>query len=628
MKSISILILLLLTFPLAAELEITRNNSYDLIPNIDHDHYRLFAYEYTVYQISLQLAPQVKEIIKKEPRKIRRIIDTDEIELVYLIPELLNFSVTTETITDKNLNLTIKTSLDEEMIVNKLLITSPDKKEKAINYREKQASEMRLINLVIRDLSREEILITDAVVTELYNQIRRLNINHWIHKGDISLLAEDYEQAIQYYNKALTIDPSRVEIFNKKYQTYSQQGDKESAIESLENLLNLQPYNVDALMLLGNIWQEEGEVEKAVVYYERLLDLGFEFPELAYYLAQYYNNIEEHSMASDYALKAATWLSDPSDMDSQLAALMIEYGMMKEVQPLLQRLLIVEPRNAALYQLLGDIAYDDDNYAQARIFYEQSIKLWPRDYKTLLHLGNCNINLEDYHAASEYYTRAVAIDDSDSISLYNLGNALFYLERYSEAADCYHRAIMLGLLTPEIFFNIGNAHFMEGQYEQSIDFFKTAIEEKPDYVAAMFNLGNAYEKVEEREKALSEYHKIIEIEPDFYQAYYNIANYYKLEGKLDTAIDFYLQSIEINDEDDYSYSNMGDCYRMLGFYEEAEAAYLRAIKLDPENPIPYNNLSLTYYLQENYIESLQYLRIAARLGHYNAKNILKEFKND
>src|SRR5690554_1101419 len=628
MKSISLFVLILLIFPLAAELEITRNNSYDIIPDIEPELFRLYAYEYTVYQISLQLAPQVKEIIRREPRKVRRIINAEEVELVCLIPELLDFTVTNETLTKTHLNLTLKTTLDEERIVNKLLTITPERRERVINYREKQASEMRLINLVIRDLSREEVLSTDAIVTELYEQIRRLNVNHWVHKGDISFITEDYPEAIQYYNNALEIDPSRSELFHKKYRTYAGQGDKDKAIESLEALLALQPYNVEVLALLGDIWRDEGKAEKAVIYYERLLNLGFEYPELAYYLARYYREIGSDSTASNYAVKAANWLSEPSDIDSHLAALLLEYNLMQEVQPLLQRLLIAEPRNAALYQLLGDIAYNDSNFARARIFYEQSVKLKPNSFKTLLHLGNCNYNLEDYYAASEYYTRAIAIDDSDSISLYNLGNALFNLGRYRDAADYYHRAIMLGLLTPEIFFNIGNANFMQGQYEQSIDYFQAAIEEKPDYIAAMFNLGNAYEHVEERDKALLQYNRIIELDPDFYQAYYNIANYCKLEGKLETAIEYYLKTTEINDEDDYSYSNMADCYRMLGFFEEAEEAYLRAIELNPDNPIPYNNLSLTYYLQENYIDSLQYLRIAARLGHYNARNILREFRND
>ena len=606
----------------------TRNYSYELLPGIEISQYRIYAYEYTIYQLASQLESQVQDLIERQPRRIKRQIVLDDNQLLYLLPYLIDLTIEYENLTETHQTFSIRGSVAKDDFLEKLITLPKDKKELIVDHRRNMNDALQEIYDLVRNFTNLESLDTLRSVEELRYKLSLVNSQHWLFQGELALWNEEWTQAINYYSLALSFNPQSVPIYRKLYQTYLAQNNRIYALSALEKILEIAPDDIEALYRLGKHWESQGSRDQAVKYYARLLEHTTEYPELNYYIALYYYELENFANATLYAKQAAASSSIHIDTAKGLVRLLLELNHLSETEQLLQLLLLKEPRNADLYQSLGDISYEKADFRQALIFYQQAVKLNSNDYHTLFNLANSHFGLGNFQDAVSYYQKALRLDANDRICHFNLGNALFKTENFQEAADHYNRAISLGLVSPEIFFNLGNSYYQLKEYDVSINYHQRALELRPDYVEALFNIAHTYEVLDEIDTALTHYRKVIQLEPEYYKAYYNIANYHKNLGELETAISYYQRSLAIHEDDDFAYSNMGDCYRMLGFYAEAENAYKRAIEINPENPIPYNNLSLTFYLQENYLKSLEYLRKAAKLGHYNASRILENFSLD
>ncbi|UCH66635.1 MAG: tetratricopeptide repeat protein [Ignavibacterium sp.] len=81
--------------------------------------------------------------------------------------------------------------------------------------------------------------------------------------ADLLTAAHMSEEAIEYYNRILQIDPERIDILFSVSFLYYSRGDIKNAKESTTKILILDPDNVNALYNLGAISAKNGETEKA-----------------------------------------------------------------------------------------------------------------------------------------------------------------------------------------------------------------------------------------------------------------------------------------------------------------------------------------------------------------------------
>ena len=102
------------------------------------------------------------------------------------------------------------------------------------------------------------------------------------HPTDAALLAnvaniyydaQQFDQAISYYQRSLTIRPENVEVRSDMATCYWYKNDTTTAIAEFEKSLNYNPKHASTLYNLGIVrWQGKGDPKGAVQAWQRLLD--------------------------------------------------------------------------------------------------------------------------------------------------------------------------------------------------------------------------------------------------------------------------------------------------------------------------------------------------------------------
>ncbi len=93
-----------------------------------------------------------------------------------------------------------------------------------------------------------------------------------IKLGNLYYDSQAYPQAIQYYEKAVSLQPNNADVRTDLGTAYWYTGDADKAIASFEKALAIRPNHPDTLFNLGIVrWQGKKDPKGAVVAWEKLL---------------------------------------------------------------------------------------------------------------------------------------------------------------------------------------------------------------------------------------------------------------------------------------------------------------------------------------------------------------------
>ena len=97
------------------------------------------------------------------------------------------------------------------------------------------------------------------------------NAIEWNNKAVTLYEQGRYEEAIEYYDKALKLSPEDIDIWSNKGNTLYEQGRYEEAIKCYDKALKFSPENVDIWNDKGNTLYEQGRYEEAIKCYDKAL---------------------------------------------------------------------------------------------------------------------------------------------------------------------------------------------------------------------------------------------------------------------------------------------------------------------------------------------------------------------
>jgi tetratricopeptide (TPR) repeat protein len=167
----------------------------------------------------------------------------------------------------------------------------------------------------------------------------------------------------------------------------------------------------------------------------------------------------------------------------------------------LETAVVAWPTNDVYYSLLGEVAYQQEEYAAAIGYYKKAIDIRPlADYWN--RLGNTHYVQRDYHQAVDCYQKAIERDRLRAVYFSNLASAFRELGQWSEMAGAYLEARRLEPDNADIANLFGNACYRQGQYVEAIKQYEAAIEINPHMAVYHDNLAGAWEALQEMDKAI------------------------------------------------------------------------------------------------------------------------------
>ncbi|MEO1208763.1 MAG: tetratricopeptide repeat protein [Cyanobacteria bacterium J06638_20] len=237
-----------------------------------------------------------------------------------------------------------------------------------------------------------------------------------------------------------------------------------------------------------------------------------------------------------------------------------------------------------VYQRIGSSYQELQDYAQASIYYQKSLKVYEaledmqRDRKghvlgVLNHqLGIVAQALREFEQARSHYQQALDI-------------CIEYNDRYSQART-YHQ---LGIVAEEL----REYAQARSHYQQALDIF-IEFNDRHSQAATYHNLGSVAQALREFEQARSHYQQALDICIEYNDRYSQASTYHQLGIVAEELREYaqarshYQQALDIYIEYNDRY-NQADTYHQLGIvaqalreYEQARSHYQQALDIDIE----------------------------------------------
>ncbi|CAF1321878.1 unnamed protein product [Adineta steineri] len=347
----------------------------------------------------------------------------------------------------------------------------------------------------------------------------------------------------------------------------------------------------------------------------------------------------------------------------RLGELLIKTGQSNKAQEVYEVLLhqkTDESDEACIYNQLGSIKYNQEEYPEALTYFEKSLainqKILPSNHLNLAmsynNIGLVYYSMGDYPKALSSLEKALAnrqqLLPSNhphlGASYLNIGNVYSNTGDYPKALSYYEKALAnrqqsLPSNHPDLgasYLNIGNVYSNTDDYPKTLSYYKKALtiqrqslpSSHSDLALAYNNIGNVYTRTGDYPKALSSHEKALAIRQqslpsnhlDLGNTYHNIGDVYysmndypKALSSYEKAFAIQQQSLPSNHPDLASsyigignvYGNMGDYPKALSYYEKALGIQQQSLSSShPDLGMSYNNIGNVYNNMGDYPKAL------------------------
>ncbi len=329
-----------------------------------------------------------------------------------------------------------------------------------------------------------------AVTVSAVKLIRSANATDLYHRGETLLALKRYDDALNAYNRALTIRPEYAEAWQGQGDALLELEEYEEALEAYDKAIQIQPDYLEAWNGRGQALDRLERYEEAIASFDSTLNLR---PD----------NLDAWNGRGNAQLKS-----------QQYSAAIASFDKVIELQP--DSALTWKRRGWALHNLR--------RYEEAVESYDKAIEFKPDAAQSWYQRGNALINLEEYEKAVESYDKAVQFQPDFYQAWYSRGNALNQLRDYEEAVASFGRAVKLQPNRAEAWYSQGWALHQMNRYEEAFAAYSKAIEFRQNDAQAWYNRGNVLYNLQRYQDAIASYNRAFALRSDYYEAYYSRGN--------------------------------------------------------------------------------------------------------
>ncbi|MDE3137675.1 MAG: tetratricopeptide repeat protein [Acidobacteriota bacterium] len=293
------------------------------------------------------------------------------------------------------------------------------------------------------------------------------------------------DQAISYYKKALTFDPSAVDIRLKMAETYAEAQRLHDAVDSAQSILKEHPDDLATHRLLARIYvrslgqmgtgsDQDHTLSLAVEQYEAILKLDPGDREAGLWLARLYrfqNQPEKAEKVLEQMLAR-----DPSDEPAleQYTQLLLDQGHADEAVSRLSKI-AGQASSGRLYDLLGDAYARMNNPDKAIASYRQAIALEPDVPSHWRRLARLLFDQDKYDEAAKAYQQLTSLDPADPDNFLRLAEIEYQQKKYDLAQESIKQAKQRAPDNLEVVYNEALIAEAQGRFSDAIDVMSKAV---------------------------------------------------------------------------------------------------------------------------------------------------------
>lgn len=377
----------------------------------------------------------------------------------------------------------------------------------------------------------------------------------YFSKGYAHFYLNEYDQAIEDFNTALTQQYTPVEVYKIRWNAYYNKKDYANALKDVQEAIKLEPSNGFLYTAQGDIYRDQNLDKEALDSYAEAAKLDQNNPDVPYYMAVIYAKTGQYDQQGAAALKA------------------VEKGTKY-------------PGEA--WYLRGDALQRERQYQQAADAYERALVAKPT-VELYSNLSSVYQSLTQYNKAIEVSKKGIAAFPESADLYTNLSWLYSMTNKHADAIIAAKQAVRLAPTAYMGYTNLCRAYNDTTQYQVAAEQCKKALELKPGDGESYLYLARSYDFQKMTNMATDHYKKAVvglveftKENPDYSDGFYLLGNAYSAVNDKQNAINAYKRSLELSPGFTKAIFNLGYTYYSNGNKQEAEAQYTELDKLDKD----------------------------------------------
>ncbi|MBI4714798.1 MAG: tetratricopeptide repeat protein [Nitrospirae bacterium] len=339
---------------------------------------------------------------------------------------------------------------------------------------------------------------------------------------ELFLLAVDpvrekrYEEAVSLLRTAQSLDRDNVALHNSAGNIYLLAQRPDLAIETYRRILELTPADLEATYRLGALYQNMGRSKEAKETFQKVLEMGPETPQAAQVRERL--PLVEQSIALQVRFEAANRH--------------IEKEEWKEARPEIEAVLRLEPENGLALYLMGRIENHLEEREKALEFLKRSLEIAPRA-AAWMEMGIVLEGLSRHSEALEAYQTVLTLENVPEEARDNAKKRIEFLRSAAEAgsaaeevsgliekadiAGAIQEAERILALRPDDgkgYKILAGLYFQANRLDEAVAALERGSELDPKDAEIFSILAAAYEKLEQYDRAASSYERVAALEPE------------------------------------------------------------------------------------------------------------------
>jgi tetratricopeptide (TPR) repeat protein len=470
-----------------------------------------------------------------------------------------------------------------------------------------------------RDVSAREAYLKKAIQNLKEAEASGKSLDKlYLQLAECFILRNDFSSALEYAQKSLAIDNTKVRPYNKIFSIYMKMRNHKAAANILEQCLIVLPDSVHIQYLLAeHYYKNMNDTGRAVSAFNKVITLSDRLPVEDYYKEQSYLNLGNIAYRKAELERAVSMYREVLNINKDnmeavyyLAITHMESYNLPEAGKYSHMFLKKYPDNRVINSILGRIHYIRDdiraltflNRAKgtrymsgllAQGLYSELIrndqtaekhldavkKLAPKAITIYMAMARINARKKDTNAAFNDYVTA-------GILMYN--NRL-----YEEARRSFNEAFAINGTVPGVYYYMGKVNEETHHYSLALYYYKEANRLHPD-TDLMLHIGYLYGIKKDYESAAGYFNDAAARDPNNSRPYFFKALMSIWQEDYPAAEKLMQRAISLDEKSETYYFYMAVVMDKMSKLDLAVSSLEKAIKYNPKSARAYNYLGYLY----------------------------------
>jgi tetratricopeptide (TPR) repeat protein len=425
--------------------------------------------------------------------------------------------------------------------------------------------------------------------------------------------AKQYRAAQLELEKADALQPGNFEIAYRLGQACLANQDYPKAETALNRALKLKPDSTEALLLLGHVFVDEKRPVDALDLLVRAHKLAPENTDVIVLLARVsmsQNFFEDAIPLLESGVKLAPGRADLH------AALGESYFMSEKAEKAIEefKILIQLDPSARSYAFMGLTYRQLGRFEEATKYFEQGLKIDPKDISCLFSLGYIEEHQGKHAAAEKHFEEVLKLNPDFPNALLELADLRIANKQFEEAAKLLRRYVKVSSDPAAGYYKLAMVERSLHQTQaaqRDLSVFQTLskdVSPHPYTYQNLFDYLNNRSALPAQDRAQLDLQQLIEEttkHPDRPQNLYLLAETYLKLGNRDDALKTIVQLDQISAGDYRTQTGVGVLLARYRLYDQAITHFQTALQASPDSDDVKFDLADAYFRKGAYPQALE-----------------------